>query len=559
MSARAVAPEPSRHPAALVAGCWLLGMLVTFHPTFTSGFARIQGWPDQDPRLINFQLEHAYRWLSRDGTDLWSPPVFFPLKGVTTYSDPLLTTAPFYAPWRIVGLEPATAFQMWLLTVWTLNYAIGIVLLRRSFRTSLSAASVGAFVFAFGSSRVANLTKPQLIPYLFLTLALIAVIEVFRERDDAEKQRSADWGWVALFFAALVAQFYNAFYPLFFFCLALLAAFAWAICLPSLRGPTLKALRRSALPIASCAAVAGVIAWPLGVRYLTTSREVGLRIYDPTKITQWFSWTLMGSANWMYGWIDTLPRFRPWSRSIHTNGLGLVTSLIAAIGLYRARRRPAVVLLVLASATLFVVSLRLYGDLSFWQIIRAVVPGGGALRAVARIGALLVFPVSIGVALFFDQQAGRTSAVLLVALALFCFAEQAHREMSFDKEFLRWRMDRIEAQIPPGCPAFFLVSRGGYSDVDVHDDAMWIALRTGIPTVNGRYGNEPPQWDLMDSHIKTPDERAGIEQRFDTWLQVNHLTRADVCWVEIDRSEEQAAWREHERLLGRSGATRASQ
>jgi hypothetical protein len=269
---------------------------------------------------------------------------------------------------------------------------------------------------------------------------------------------------------------------------------------------------------------------------------VGLRIYDTTKITQWFSWSLMGSSSWMYGWVDRVPRFRPWSRSIHQNGLGFVTVLLAAIGLYRARQQRAIALIVLTAATLFLLSLRIYDDVSLWRWVRVAIPGGDALRAVARIGNLFVFPVAIGLALFFDRQSHRTSPVLLVPLALLCFAEQAHREMSFDKVFLEWRVARIAERVPPGCKSFFLATTGGYSDIDVHDDSMWVALATGVPTVNGRSGNVPPGWQLEDVHIQSPEERRDLESRLDRWLASHDVPREDVCWVEIDRERERADW-----------------
>ena len=93
-----VKPAFSRWLVPLV--CWLIGLALTFHPSFRSLFDHVPGWPSQDPRLVNFILEHRYRSFLPDdaaASSFWSPPVFFPKSGVTTYTEPLIAV-PRYCP-----------------------------------------------------------------------------------------------------------------------------------------------------------------------------------------------------------------------------------------------------------------------------------------------------------------------------------------------------------------------------------------------------------------------------------------------------------------------------
>jgi hypothetical protein len=79
--------------------CWLAGLVAAFHPTFRSGFATVQGYPGNDPRLVAFILEHTtYRWLAGFPLhgDFWSPPIFFPQQGVGAYTEMLVGAAPPY-------------------------------------------------------------------------------------------------------------------------------------------------------------------------------------------------------------------------------------------------------------------------------------------------------------------------------------------------------------------------------------------------------------------------------------------------------------------------------
>jgi hypothetical protein len=196
----------------------------------------VPGWPEQDPRLIAYVFEHAYRWLGGDPAhaELWSPPIFFPQRDVGQYTEPLFGLAPFSWPWRLAGLAPLAAYQLWLATVFALNYLSALALLRWSLGTALAPATLGSFVFAFGSARFANLSKAHLVPSFYLVLATIALVELFRD-PPRSPARSAGWLWVAVFAAALVAQFNSAFYPFWFYGLALLVAAAWTSCEPSLR------------------------------------------------------------------------------------------------------------------------------------------------------------------------------------------------------------------------------------------------------------------------------------------------------------------------------------
>jgi hypothetical protein len=525
--------------------CWLVGLLACFGPTFASGFATVQGYPGNDPRLVAFILEHSYRWLAGlpGHGDFWSPPIFFPERGVGAYTEMLVGTGPPYWLARALGASPLTAYQLWMLACWSLNFVAGYAMLRAVLAVGRAPASAGAYLFAFGSARMATMMHQQLVPYFFPVLAIIAAARVLA--NDTTHARAATW--IALFALALAAQAYTSLYVLYFFVLALVAALAWALLLPALRRPLLAALRRHAPALALGAVAAAALVAPLGLRYLGAADDVGVRAHDVERLPRVWSWLLMGPGNLVWGWLDHRPRFAPWSRPMHHNGLGFVTLALASVGLVRARRSPAVVVLVLATATVFLLTLRLPGDASLWPVTRRLVPGGEAIRAVARVGALLLFAGAAGLALFFAQQRRRWPAVALIALAALSFTEQVNVSYGFDKRFAEWRTDRLGSAVDPACRSFFLVASGVATDHDVQDDAMWVALATGVPTVNGRSGAKPPGWDLDRASVTSEQERARLRSRLDAWRARHALQPGDVCWIEVDRRAEAAAWTSVER------------
>ena len=85
---------PATRTLVLAAVC-LFGLAITFHPTLTSGFARMQ--PEAgDAILNNYFLEHTYRWAfdSQYPFSFWSPGFFYPTPYTFTYSETLIGMAP---------------------------------------------------------------------------------------------------------------------------------------------------------------------------------------------------------------------------------------------------------------------------------------------------------------------------------------------------------------------------------------------------------------------------------------------------------------------------------
>src|SRR5262249_61731852 len=129
-------------------GLYLTGMLLTFYAVFFSGFGRISG-DRGDARLVNYLLEHGYRWLQRERhhEDLWSPPFFYPEPNVGAYSDILLTVGPFYWPWRGLGAAPGVRFPLCFMRLASPHYLARFLFAARFFRLSPPIPGVPASPF----------------------------------------------------------------------------------------------------------------------------------------------------------------------------------------------------------------------------------------------------------------------------------------------------------------------------------------------------------------------------------------------------------------------------
>jgi hypothetical protein len=527
-------PAQARRLILLPVAIWLLGMLVTFHPTVLSRFAEVQGGLG-DTRLVNFTLEHTFRWLTNHpmAEDLWSPPIHHPHPNVATYTDIMLGVTPFYWIWRMLGCAPHTAFQMWMLVIWSLNFGAMYLFLRRWISCSSFAAAAGAYLFAFASPRMVNFMHQQLVVQFYLVLSLAAVISFFREQQTESPSWRKSALWLITAAGGLVLQFYTAFYCLFFALLGAAGAGLAVVCRGSMRRTLFRTIRRNWVLVLLVGLTILIVSTPLLGKYRQTVEEVGARNYHTSMLPSLSSWLVMGKTSCLYGWTPGLVSDPLRRQPMHQNGLGLVTTSLVLIGLWHRRRDRLTQLFLAATITLFLLTLRLPGDASLWYWVHRYVPGGTALRAVGRVGIMGLFPAALGFAWWADRLTPRRPLMALL-LCLLVAAEQVHLTTTFNKQLAQDRIAEIVTRIPDGTTAFFLVDAGGtYRNFRlVHDDAEWVALAAGIPTINGRYGNVPPGWNLSRAYYTSAEEAGELRTQLDGWISKNGLDPDRIAWIE---------------------------
>lgn len=341
-----------------------LGLVMAHHPMIFSGLASVQT-DLGDSRLINYILEHSYRWIRSEPNHrrFWSPPFFYPAVNVAAYSDVLLTVAPIYWAWRAFGAAPDTAFQLWMMSVSALNFAAGYALFRLALRMPWPSSTAGAFLIAFGAPRVNQVGHQQLLPFFYGLVAMIGVVRAFKERDGSLKRRGAWWLVASL---GLVAQLYAGFYLGWFLIFGAALAFSWALMLPSCRGALLGVLARDSPLILLAGAIGAAALAPFLAHYTRAAQDLGPRWYPGVRasILRPWSWLHVGPGHWIWGWTADLPPFRALPGEVeHRLGLGLVTISVCVTGLYLGRREPLMRLSAFVAASLWVVATYLPGVL----------------------------------------------------------------------------------------------------------------------------------------------------------------------------------------------------
>ena len=427
------------------------------------------------------------------------------------------------------GMAPDTSLQIWMIAGFALNFLAAFLVFRSGVRLNTLAAAAGAYLFAFAGIRISQLSHQQLILQFFSMLAVYALCRLYRAFAAGDVSSRGVAGWTIILAAMVVLQLYTTIYLGWFLCFGLSLFLGVAACFRETRPPLLRFIRQYRWLLFSVALVAlASLSW-LGYHYSLTYREFGGRPWWEVhnQVPRLLSWFDLGQQNWLYGWTwDLIPFSRIPTEHEHRLGLGLVTMVLAMVGLVRLSRTPWGRVLAVTTLLIFLLALIYPGGWTPWRAVYALVPGAAAIRGVARISLLLLIGLSFGLAYFF---AGLRSKGLALALLCLVLLEQGQTTPAYDKYAVRTRVATIARLVPRDCQAFYYVNLDFDQRrlVDIHQiDAMWAGLASGVPTMNGYHGWFPHDWgfcNFIRSEITHPAELAKVQDKLQGWLKRQNL------------------------------------
>lgn len=513
----------------------VVGIGIALYPMLSSKFEQMPSDPG-DTRFTNFVLEYEYRWLRGNpmAQEFWSPGIFFPEPNTLAYSDLFVSLLPFYAPWRTLGAEPDTAYQLFLLTLFALNFIAAYLLLRKGFHLTVVGSSFGSFLFSFGSIRLNQLSHPQLIPQFYALISLYGMVRIF---EPAAKSSSRQFGWwLSLFFAGVTAQFYADYYLGWFYLFALGLSCLWALVNPDIRPRLFEVFRTKWKWLAAGFLLCAASLTPLAFHFLRAAQRVGFRDFGQARgmLPRFQSWFYVGPENWFWGWLMRIRLFEQLPMSWeHRLGLGLFTTMIFIYVLWRGRKTPLIRLFIFFCLAVVLLSSVYRGQQSPWAVVFHVIPGANGIRAVSRIGFLLLLPAAYALASFVEFSLAHRKRHLLLAACVLSLLEQGKDQFSYDKQEMRREVESVARRVDArGCEYFY------YSPSDPSQppflsqlDAMFSYLATGIPTLNAYSGNAPRDWGLEDPRIRSPADEVRLSEQLTAWLGTHGLSLAGLCWI----------------------------
>jgi hypothetical protein len=222
------------------------------------------------------------------------------------------------------------------------------------------------------------------------------------------------------------------------------------------------------------------------------------------------------------------------TRSFKLVALAAIFAWIPWISIER-ETRWYVLLAAAVSALVFMMPVRI-GGFSIWLSFFRHVPGFSVIRDPTRVIFLyeLTFILAIALLLARFRQRPRYRAGICLICAYFLVADYRADTLGYERSvavFTRWVETPI--QIDPACRSFYIkgaspdyMSRSPNRWALYAGDSMFIALKHGLPTLNGYSAWGPPGWELTNPQELTYPERVR------EWIGTNNLE--DVCELDIE-------------------------
>ncbi len=472
-----------------------------------------------DSRFNNYVLEHFHRFATGRVDDYWDAPFMYPSKNVVALSDNLLGTAPIYSLFRSLGYSRESAYQLWILALFSLNYiCCFIALLLWSGRSALAAC--GAFVFAFGIYMIGHLEHAQVFPKFMVPLAFWWC-----------------WQWLTsgrvkhmLFMTlAVVYQFYCGIYVGFMLCYSLaFLVIGYGVVNFRQLGRFPPGNWRRLAKGGAVLMVAALLLWPLMQPYMAASKAVGLRAFAeventiPRVLSYFF--THPAALSWRSLSEHSIDGFHSWWSHFHFMGaLPWLAIALLPLVLWKSRAdvrvRKSLAMLGIAFLLSTVFCMR-FGDFTLYKLVYHL-PGFGSMRSMDRIMNVQVMYFATILVIVSAVITTRTWVQLAFAccipLAVVIDNKIDVRELKrYDKHDARKLVDRVvldmQLQWDSSARAIaYAPARGmmtGEEDymrsVGIHLSAMLAAQQLGIATVNaytGKYpGNYEAFWERLDEH-----------------------------------------------------------
>jgi len=533
---------------------WAVGAAVFFRSQWTSGFRTIMG-NDGDTRLIVYLFEHWYQVFQ--GQTAWRDPAFYyPVKDVLGWSDAFFLYEVWYAPLRLIGLDPFLAAQVSVVLLSFVGFASFVWLARLAFGAPPHLALIGGLFLTFTNGLWLHSGWFQLLGVWLIPLILLLWVVAFRT---FERHRA--WSLTLAGASGLLTavSFYTGYYVTWFSFLAGGIAFALLIAAGGRTVLTslLNGLRHGwqLLLVGAGAFSVGIV--PFLLTYLP-ARRVHTRSYADALMfaTRPRDLINVGTGNLWSRAIRTIAPSVDLSAFEHTYA---VTPLLMALAIagsvitlrisqraqsgVRSFARLIPVALVGTAVVLSILPINTRLG-SPWALVWRI-PGADGIRAIDRIRVVACLCASLALVAsaseIYKRTAGhhkqrilRTSIVLLL-----CVAAVEQLNSTRESRINRPSELALLRSVPPppaSCQAFYIVdsSRKNLPFFAYQTEAMVISQRLRLPTINGYTGYYPQDWTLVNP--KDP----GYRQAVVAWVREQRLQRG-ICRLDVAQMNWSAA------------------
>lgn len=517
----------------LSAGLYLVPLQI-----FNKDFLEIPG-DFGDARFNNYILEHGYKYIKGDIKEYWNAPFMFPYKNVIAFSDNLLGTVPIYSIFRLLDHDRETAFQYWLLSLFTLNFICCFYAMNKWSDNPILSAT-GAYIFTFSIFIIGHIYNVQNFPRFIIPLIFY-------------------WGWkylsqkkIKYFFYSIlgvVFQFYCGIYlgfflvyTLLFFLIGYLTIYRdWELIQ---RFSKIKVLAQHLLAFI----LAVALLTPLMIPYIEISQKFGMRNFEdafnsiPTIRSYFFTskaslaWTSLSEHG-----IDSITDY--WCHYLFIGILPWLGILLTPLALISKKiesgKRKFIGFIFLGLCLSFIFCLKI-GEFSLYKVV-FMLPGFSSMRSINRvINSEIMFFIILFVVVFNEFTKGNVkSKWVLMSFPFLIIIDNLitpNEVMKYNKAESQVQIETLKNQILSQYDKkydaiSYIPSDLKGKEIDIHLGVMLAAQELNIPCVNAYTGSHPGEYN--DYFSRTDDEA------LTKWCNYNKIDKTKIQNInDLGKKEE---------------------
>jgi len=504
----------------LLAGLYLVPIRI-----FETDFSQVPG-DLGDARFNNYILEHGHKFLGGQVKDYWDAPFMYPYSNVIAFSDNLLGSLPVYSAFRVSGYDRETSFQLWLLSLFILNFICCYWVLTR-WTSHVVLSATGAYIFAFSILLVGNIYNVQTYPRF-----IVPFVFYWSWKYLSVKQ----WKYFLFMLLGIVYQFYCGIYLGFFLLYAVLFLFISYVLIYK---DVFLFTQFKKIKTATChlgiILLAGILLAPLMQPYMEISGKLGMRQFQDVfpSIPTLTSYFFTSPAPVVWKFLSEHGKSLPfwWCHFLFVGALpwlGIIA--IPAILLSRKTnpgKKKFIALIALGFLFSFLFSLNING-FTLYKIIYQL-PGFASMRGVNRvINIEIMLFVLVFVFVFYElADRNRYCKWLVYIFPLLVIIDNAinPREiMRYNKEESRKQIESVKEKIKEeydqkhAAIAYVPLFSSG-QEIAFHLNVMLAAQELNVPCVNaytGSYPNHYPFYRFFD------------EETLTKWCEVNQADKNNI-------------------------------
>lgn len=455
-----------------------------------------------DPLFSMWRVGWVAHQIVRDPLRLFDANIFYPEPLTLTLSDPVILPALTVAPLIALGIHPAVAYNVLLLSGFWLSGVATYVLVER-LTGSARAAFIAGLAYACFAFRFDHYSHLELQMTEWMPLALLA-LHLFVS--------TGRWPYALALALAGVAQLYSSMYYAVFL---VIYAVAIVIGLSIVHRPVMRPLLR---PFLICAAVAALLAWPLARAFRAAEPMKGSRGLYEVEFYSAYPSDYLRANRYSALWTNRLPPPLP-ERTLFPGAAPLALAALAVappLGTMRLIYMAGLLVSVDGSLGLHGVAYPFY-----YQLLS---PFRG-LRSPSRFGALVALTLSI-LAGFGAQRALRSRDSRTYQHAVFAALVAMVMIDAWPVLALKpvWRE-------PPQFYRQLTSLRGAVlaelplpEDASLNTPYMYFSLWHWLPMVNGYSGFVPKSYSDLRKDINgfpSPNAIAALRNRGVTHVTIN--------------------------------------